>query len=132
MVAPQELAVQEKRELLPKEEKTIPARFYLPNTDIYETDQALTLVMEMPGVEKKDIEVKLENDVLKVEGRIDFTKYEGMEPVYAEYNVGHFTRVFTLSNRIDQEAIKADLSDGVLRLTLPKAKEAQPRRIAIS
>jgi HSP20 family protein len=82
-------------------------------------------------VERKDVDVALENGVLRVEGRIDFTKYEGLEPVYTEYNVGHFARTFTLSNRIDQERIGAQLEDGVLTLTLPKVKEAQPRRIAI-
>ena len=87
--------------------------------------------MEMPGVEKNDINVALENDVLRVDGQIDFSKYEGMEPVYTEYNVGHYTRSFTLSSKIDQERISAQLDDGVLTLTLPKAKEAQPRRISI-
>jgi len=87
--------------------------------------------MEMPGVEKKDVEVNVENDVLRVEGRVDFTKYEGLEPLYTEYNVGHFARSFTLSNRIDQQQIAAQLEDGVLTLTLKKAKEAMPRKIAI-
>jgi HSP20 family protein len=131
MAAAQELAVREKQELASKEEKTYPGRYYVPVTDVFETDEALTVVMEMPGVERKDVNVALENDVLRVEGRIDFTKYEGLEPVYTEYNVGHFARTFTLSNRIDQERIGAQLEDGVLTLTLPKAKEAQPRRIAI-
>ena len=87
--------------------------------------------MEMPGVERKDISVALENNVLRVDGQIDFSKYDGMEPVYTEYNVGHYTRSFTLSNRLDQEKISAQLEDGILTLNLPKAKEAQPRRISI-
>jgi HSP20 family protein len=131
MADPQALAVQEKKELVSKEEKTVPARYYVQITDIYETDDALTVVMEIPGVEKKDVEVNVENDVLRVEGRIDFTKYEGLEPLYTEYNVGHFARSFTLSNRIDQQQIAAQLEDGVLTLTLKKAKEAMPRKIAI-
>ena len=129
--AAQELAVHEKKELVSKEEKTVPGRYYIPYTDIHETDEALTVVMEMPGVEKANINVSLENDVLKVDGKIDFAKYEGMEPVYTEYNVGHYTRSFTLSNKIEQGRISAGLEDGVLTLTLPKTKEAQSRRISI-
>ena len=125
------LSVQEKKELALKEEKTVPARYYVPNSDIYETDDALTVVMEIPGVEKKDVSVNLESDVLRVEGRIDFSKYEGFEPVYSEYNVGHYARAFTLSDKIDQDGISAELEDGVLTLTLKKSKQALPKRIAI-
>jgi HSP20 family protein len=131
MAKSKELSVQEKKELASKEEKTVPSRYFVPSTDIYEGEEALTMVMEMPGVEREDVNVQLENDVLRVEGRIDFSKYEGLEPVYAEYNVGHFTRAFTLSNKIDQEGISAELADGVLTLTLKKSKAALPRRIDI-
>ena len=127
----QELALREKRELVSKDEKTVPGRFYVPYSDIYETDEALTVLMEMPGVEREGVNIALEDDVLRVEGRIDFGKYEGMEPVYTEFNVGHYTRSFALSGKIDRERIGAQLEDGVLVLTLPKAREAQPRRIAI-
>ena len=132
MAESQDLAVQEKKELVTKEEKTVPARYYVQNTDIYETDDALTVVMEIPGVEKKDVDVNIENDVLRVEGRLDFAKYEGLEPLYTEYNVGHFARAFTLSNKIDQQQIAAELNDGVLTLTLKKVKDAIPRKIAIN
>jgi HSP20 family molecular chaperone IbpA len=131
MADPNELAPREKKELTGKDETTVPGRFYVPSTDVYETDEALTLVMEMPGVERKDVTVSLENDVLRVQGQIDFSKYEGMKPVYTEYNIGHYTRSFTLSSKVDQDNISAQLEDGVLTLTLPKAKEVQPRRIAI-
>jgi len=126
-----EMAVREKKEALAKEERTVPGRYFLPAADIYETDEALSVVLEMPGVETKDLEVGLENGVLRVDGRIDFSNYKDMEPVYAEYNVGHYARSFALSNKIDQEKISANLEDGVLVLTLPKAKHAQPRKIAI-
>ena len=131
MAPSQELALREKRELVSRDEKTVPGRFYVPYADIYETDEALTVLMEMPGVEREGVSIALEDDVLRVEGRIDFGKYEGMEPVYTEFNVGHYTRSFALSGKIDREGIGAQLEDGVLVLTLPKAKEAQPRRIAI-
>ncbi len=132
MAESQSIQVQEKKELAQKEEKTVPARYYLPNADIYETEDALFVVMEVPGVEKKDLEISLENDVLRVEGRIDFSKYNGLDPLYTEYNVGHYSRAFTLSNKIDRQQIGAELVDGVLKLTLKKAQDAMPRRIAIS
>jgi HSP20 family protein len=125
------LEVQEKKELVSKDGKTVPTRHYVPSTDIFETEDALTVVMELPGVEKQAIDVNVENAVLRIDARIDFTKYEGLEPLYTEYNVGHFARSFSLSNQIDQQQISAQLDDGVLKLTLRKAKEAQPRRIAI-
>ena len=102
MAEREELSVREKKELVAKEEKTVPGRYYVPSADIHETDDALAVVLEMPGVEKKDLNIALETDVLRVEGRIDFTKYKDMEPVYTEYNVGHYSRSFTLSNKVDQ------------------------------
>ena len=132
MVSGQELQVQEKRELQKKEESTAPARMFLPTTDIYETDQALTVVMEMPGVDKGKVEINIEEGVLTVEGRIDFSKYEALVPVYTEYNIGNFRRSFNLSNSIDQDKIRADMKDGVLTVTLPKAEQAKPRKIAVA
>jgi HSP20 family protein len=131
MANPQELAVREKQELAAKEEKTVPGRFYVPYTDVYETEDALTVVMEVPGVVREDVAIELKGDVLRVEGRIDFAKYGGLEPVYTEYNVGHWTRSFALPDKVDQERIGAQLEDGVLTLTLPKTAEARPRRIAL-
>jgi HSP20 family protein len=132
MARSQALEVQEKKELVAKEEKTVPARYFIPPTDIYETEDALTVIMEVPGVVKQAIEVSVENDVLRVEARIDPAKYEGFEPVYTEYNIGHFARSFALSNKIDQREISAQLGDGVLTLTLKKAKAAMPRQIAVN
>jgi len=131
MSGTQELAVREKQELANKEEKTIPGRYFVPQADIFETDDALTVIMEMPGVEKKNVSIALENDIVRVEGQIDFGQYHGMEPVYTEYNVGHYARGFTLSSKIDRDNISAQLDDGVLTLTLPKVKESVPRRIAV-
>src|SRR3954452_21139292 len=131
MANEQSMEVQQKREAQGDGEKTIPTRFFLPPTDIYETQDALTLVMEMPGVEREDVTVKLENGVLNVEGRIDYSKYQEMQPVYTEYNVGHFARSFTLSERIDQGEITAELNAGVLTLTMKKDKEAMRGRIEV-
>ena len=130
-MANQSLEVQQKKEVVAKGEKTVPARYYVPSTDIYETDDALLVVMEVPGVNRNNVEVNLENDELKVEARIDFSSYDGMEPLYTEYNIGHFARTFSLSQMIDRNNIGASLNDGVLTLTLKKVQQAQPRKIEI-
>ncbi len=131
MAQSQALQPQEKQEVVSRDEKTVPVRYFVPTTDIFETEDALTVVMEVPGVDREAIDIGVENDVLKVEAKIDPAKYEGMEPLYTEYNVGHFARSFALSNKIDQQQISAKLEDGVLTLTLKKAKEAVPRKISI-
>jgi HSP20 family protein len=128
----QELQVQQKREVESKQEATIPARVFVPATDIFETDEALTVILEMPGVDKDKVDVKVENDVLKIEGWIDFSRYEGLQPVYTEYNIGNFARSFQLSSKIDQDRISAELRDGVMTLVLPKSERAKPRKIAVS
>jgi HSP20 family protein len=131
MASRQELQVQHKRELDKKEETTIPARVFLPTADIYETNDALNVVLEMPGVEKSSVEISVEDGVLKIDGRLDFSKYEGLQPLYTEYNVGNYSRSFRISSKIDQNKIAAELKDGVLSLVLPKVEEAKPRTIQV-
>ena len=87
--------------------------------------------MEMPGVDKSSIDIRLDKGVLTVKGTIDSAKYESLRPIYSEYNVGNFVRTFTVSTKIDGGAISATVADGVLTLELPKAKEAVARRIAV-
>ena len=132
MFKSQELTPQEKKELDAKEEKTYAGKFYVPGTDIFETGNAITVVMEMPGVSKENIDIKLEKRQLSIQGQIDFENYEDFKPVYTEYNVGHFSRSFNLSSEIDAEEINASVADGVLTLVLPKAKETQLRKIQVN
>jgi len=127
----QELKVQKKREHDQKQETTIPARVFVPTADIYESEDALTVILEMPGVEKENVEVRVEEGMLIIEGRLDLAQYEGLLPLYTEYNIGHYARSFRLSSKTDQTNIAADLKDGVLYLTLPKAEEAKPRTIKV-
>ena len=127
----QELAVREKREAATREERTVPGRFYVPPADVWETEDALAVAMEVPGVARDAVAIELKDDVLRVEARVDPAKYGGMEPVYTEYGVGHWARAFALPDAVDRERIEARLEDGVLTLTLPKAAEARPRRIAV-
>jgi HSP20 family protein len=132
MASQQELPVQQKREVEKKQESTIPSRAFLPIADIFETDKALTVILEMPGVDKENVDVSVENDILTIEGRIDYSKYEGLQPVYTEYNIGHYVRTFQISSKIQQGEISAELKDGVMTLVLPKAERAKPRKIKVS
>jgi HSP20 family molecular chaperone IbpA len=131
MASKQELQVQQKRELEKKDETTIPARVFMPTADIYETQDSLTVILEMPGVDKTKVDVRVEDGVLNIEGRLDFTNYQGLQPLYTEYNIGHYARSFRLSSKIDQSKIRAELQDGVLSLVLPKVEEAKPRTIQV-
>src|SRR5690242_20215297 len=132
MATQQEVQVQQKREVENERESTIPARRFMPVTDIFETDQALTVVLEMPGVNKDSVDIRVENDVLSVEGRVDFSNYAGLQPVYTEYNVGNYARSFQLSSKIEQGAIRAELKDGVMTLVLPKSEKAKARKITVT
>jgi HSP20 family molecular chaperone IbpA len=130
-MSPQELQVQQKREVEKQQESTVPARTFMPTTDIYETESALTVVLEMPGVDKSNVDISVDAGILTIEGRLDFSKYQDMQPVYTEYNIGHYRRSFSLSSKIDQNKIGAEMADGVLTITLAKAEEAKPRRISV-
>jgi HSP20 family molecular chaperone IbpA len=131
MAENQELQTQQKREVGKGEESTTPTTAFIPSADIYETENALTVVLEMPGVRRDDVDVSVEEGLLTVEGRIDFKTYEGMQPVYSEYNVGPYRRSFRISSQIDQAKISAEMRDGVIMLELPKAEAAKPRRITV-
>ncbi len=131
MAAAKELQVRKKKEVEKKEEATVPARTFVPTADIYETLSELKVVLEMPGIEKSNVEISLQDGVLHVEGRLDLSKYAGLKPLYTEYNVGHYARKFQLSGKIDQSKIAAEMKDGVLSLTLPKVEEAKARTIRV-
>ena len=126
----QDLQFQEKQEQ-EKAEKTELGRYFVPQTDIHESANALTIDMDMPGVRKENVDIRVEKDVLTITGSIDSSTYDALTPIYTEYNVGNYTRSFTLSSKIDQGAISARMEDGVLKLHLPKIKEAGARRIDI-
>jgi HSP20 family protein len=128
----QEVEPRAKRELAQTEERTEAGKFFSPYTDIHETDRAVIVSMEIPGVDKNSIDLQLEKGVLTVKGTVDGTKYASLRPIYSEYHVGNFVRTFTVSSKIDAAAISANVADGVLTVELPKVKEALARRIAVN
>ncbi len=132
MAEKQELQVQQKREIENKQEATTPVRMFVPASDIYENQDQLTVILEMPGVDRDHIDLRVEDGVLSVTGNLDFEKYKGLQPLYTEYNVGNYKRSFRLSSAIDQSKIKAELKDGVLTLVLPKAEKAKPKTIQVN
>jgi HSP20 family molecular chaperone IbpA len=125
-----ELTVKQESEV--REEETRPGRTYVPNVEIRETEEALWLWADMPGVAQNSVEVRLENGVLSIDGEVQMDDYSNLAPAYTEYNVGNFRRTFRLSTVIDAERIEAKMNGGVLELQLPKAEEARPQRIPIS
>jgi HSP20 family protein len=115
-----------------QDEHTRPGRTYVPSVDIYETPDSLWLRADMPGVDENSLEVNVANGLLSIEGWVSVKEYENLQPVYTEYNIGNYSRRFTLSNEIDTNRITAKMINGVLELELPKAEKAKPRQITIS
>lgn len=113
-------------------ETTTGGRVYRPLTDIVETDQGVMLMLEMPGVAADDVDVTLDKRVLTIRGKVQATTPEKLQLAYAEYGEGDFERSFTLSDDFDPEKIGASVSNGVLTVTLPRAVEAQPKKIAVT
>lgn len=107
------------------------ATVYRPVADIVERQEGVVVEIEMPGVPPGDVEISVERRVLTVRGRGRVTAPQGFRRVYAEYGEGDYERAFTLSEDIDEAKIAAEMKDGVLRLTLPRAEDARPRRIEV-
>ena len=112
-------------------ESTRGVAVFRPLADIRSTKEGVVLAVEMPGVGPNEVDIDLERRVLTIRGRGRQTSPEGYRRVYSEYPEGDYERVFTLSEEIDEGAIRAEMSNGVLTLTLPKAEAAKPRRIEV-
>jgi HSP20 family molecular chaperone IbpA len=134
MTEEQALQVQdtEKREIdLAGAERTRDRLAFVPRADILETNEGITIVADMPGVDETSVDITLEKNVLTIRGTVDPVDPEGLSLAYSEYRVGDYERAFSLSDQIDQDGIDALVKDGVLRLYLPKITEARRRTIAI-
>jgi HSP20 family molecular chaperone IbpA len=107
-------------------------RALLPAVDVFEDERGITLLADMPGVPREQLELKVEGDTLQIEGRLQPATPESLEAVYAEVRLPRWRRSFTLSRELDSANIDASLKDGVLTLRIPKQAHAQPRRIAVN
>lgn len=107
-------------------------RAIAPPVDVLEDESGITLLADMPGVPREQLELRVEGDALHIEGRVQPQTPEGLEALYAELRVSRYRRSFTLSRELDTARIDANLKDGVLTLRIPKQAHAQPRRIAVS
>ena len=103
-----------------------------PSVDVFEDAAGITLLADMPGVQRDQLDLKIEGDFLLIEGGVQPQTPEGMEAIYAEVRVPRYRRSFTLSRELDTARIDANLKDGVLSLRIPKLEHAQPRRIPVS
>jgi len=130
--AQKELKVKEKQEVAAPAEQTRPGIVFSPNVDIYETEQKLMLLADLPGVRPEDLTVDLRDDVLTISGEVQPFEGPNEKDILIEYEIGKYYRQFTLSEVIDQGRIDAQLKDGVLQLTLPKVEKAAPRTIKVT
>ena len=127
-----ELQVKDKQEVAVPAEQTRPGVVFTPDVDIFENEQQITLMADMPGVAADDISIDLNDNVLNISGEVKPFENENESDVLVEFEIGRYARQFTLSEVIDQGKIEAKHEDGVLRLTLPKAEKAIPRQIAVT
>jgi HSP20 family protein len=128
-----ELAAKEKQEV-EEPNRTRPGRAYVPDVDIREDENGMSLWVDMPSVTQQHVTVGIEDNVLTIEGDVDVEEYKDLQPLYTEYNVGRFVRRFTLpaTSRFDQEHETARMSVGVLEIRLPIAEAAKPPRIQVT
>ena len=126
-----EIQVKPKQQITTASEQTRPGLVFTPSVDIFETDNEITLLADLPGVTTDSLTIDLRDNTLTLTGEIEPYEEAGEEDIMIEYEIGKYYRKFTLSSVIDQSKIDAKLADGVLRLSLPKIEAATPRRIEV-
>jgi HSP20 family protein len=126
-----EIQVKPKQEVASPAEQTKPGMVFTPSVDIFETDRELTLLADLPGVTAENLTIDLRENRLTLTGEVEPFEKADEEDILIEYEIGKYYRQFSLSSLIDQSQIDAKLTDGVLRLTLPKVAEAKPRKIEV-
>ncbi len=125
-----DLQTREKAEV--QREGTRPGPLFRPDVDIVERAEEFVVTADLPGVDQEHVDVRLENGVLSISGRLAVGLEPGWTPRYREYRTGGYQRQFSLSDGIDTEGIRASMRDGVLELRLPKSERQRRRRIDVS
>lgn len=114
-------------------EDSLTAGSFMPPVDVYEDEHSIQLRMEVPGIEEKDIDIRMENNVLTVRGERKFEKDEKEENFHRiERRYGQFTRSFTLPSTVNPEDVNADYTNGILKIKLAKRAEAKPKQIKVN
>ena len=114
-------------------EESLTTSTFAPPVDVYEDEHNVSLKIEVPGIDEKDIDVRIENNVLTVHGERKFEKEEKEENFRrVERQYGSFTRTFTLPSTVDAEKVSANYDKGILRIELPKKAEAKPKQIKVN
>lgn len=131
MINSKDLQVRGKKEANATGELTHTGPIFIPDVDIFENQDALVLIADMPGVNSEGVDIHLKENELTISGRPKKEEKKLLTTIYTEYESGGFLRSFTLSNVIDQTKIEASMKDGVLKVTLPKAEAAKPRQILV-
>lgn len=112
-------------------ERTRECPCFVPRSDIYELEDKIVIVADVPGVHESSLDITLEKNILTINAYIELEDLQGYSVAYAEYETGDYQRSFRLSDEIDRQNIQADIKNGVLRVYLPKAPEAQARKISV-
>ncbi len=124
-----DIQVQEKKEVDTQGELTQEGPFFVPNIDIFEDDNNIVLIADMPGVNKDNIDIHIEDGQLRIQGKV--SKEAPGEYVLSEYSIGNYFSNFAISTAIDQSGIQASMINGVLRVILPKSDKSKPKKITI-
>ena len=131
MTDKQELQVREKKELKQEGEATREGPHFRPDVDIYEGDDALVMVADVPGATTDGIELDLQESTLNLIAKVE-PMDSRWKPIYLEYEIGHYARLFRIGQIVDMAKISAQVKDGVLTVNLPKIEKALPRKIEVT
>jgi HSP20 family protein len=126
------MEIQEQELVDDEVERTRECRCFIPRADIYEVNEDIFIVLDMPGINENAIEIVLEKNILSVKGYAQIKDRGNYSLAVAEYEAGDFDRSFRISDGISRDKIEAIYKDGVLRLSLPRVKEAKTRKISVT